>query len=80
MPHDEILSHLVALFSPVRRRLQSMTARRFDRDRYDAERVVAAFSGGLQTEWTSGWSPMSYEAPSVPPSLPPQSPYGSPTP
>jgi len=38
-----------AVFSPVRRRLQSMTAQRFDRDRYDAERVVAAFSGRLQT-------------------------------
>lgn len=38
-----------AVFSPVRRRLQSMSARRFDRGRYDAERVMAMFSGRLQT-------------------------------
>jgi uncharacterized membrane protein YhaH (DUF805 family) len=38
-----------AVFTPVRRRLQSTMARRFDRHRYDAERVVEAFSGRLQT-------------------------------
>lgn len=38
-----------AVFTPVRRRLQSVAERRFDRQRYDSERVVAAFSGRLQT-------------------------------
>ncbi len=38
-----------AVFSPLRRRVQSWVDRRFNRERYDAERVVAAFSGKLQT-------------------------------
>ena len=38
-----------ALFSPLRRRLRVAVDRRFDRERYDADRVVAAFSGWLQT-------------------------------
>lgn len=39
----------LAVFNPLRRRVQSVVARRFDRERYDAERVVAAFSGRLQS-------------------------------
>jgi hypothetical protein len=38
-----------AVFAPLRRRVQTFVDRRFDRERYDAERVVAAFSGRLQT-------------------------------
>jgi len=38
-----------AVFNPLRRRVRSVVARRFDRQRYDAERVLTAFSGRLQT-------------------------------
>jgi hypothetical protein len=37
-----------ALFSPVRRRVQHMVDRRFNRARYDAERTVNEFAGRLQ--------------------------------
>ena len=37
------------VFAPLRKRVQSVVARRFDRARYDAEQVVAAFSGRLQS-------------------------------
>jgi len=37
-----------ALFSPVRRRVQHAVDRRFNRARYDAERMVAEFAGRLQ--------------------------------
>ena len=37
-----------ALFNPVRRRVQHGVDRRFNRARYDAERMVAAFAGRLQ--------------------------------
>jgi hypothetical protein len=44
------ISTLVAatLFQPVRRRVQRTVDRRFDRDRYDGERVVAAFGERLR--------------------------------
>ena len=37
-----------ALFNPVRRRVQRLVNRRFNRARYDADRTVAAFAGRLQ--------------------------------
>ena len=39
-----------ALFQPVRSRVQRFVERRFDRSRYDAERVVAALSSRLRQE------------------------------
>ena len=39
-----------ALFSPLRRRVQSLVDRRFDRARYDAERVVTRFSVQLRDQ------------------------------
>ncbi len=38
----------VALFNPVRRRVQRMVARRFNRARYDADRTVAVFAARLK--------------------------------
>jgi hypothetical protein len=37
-----------ALFNPLRRRVQRAVARRFNRARYDADRMVAAFAGHLK--------------------------------
>ncbi|HEV2252021.1 MAG TPA: hypothetical protein VGS06_02385 [Streptosporangiaceae bacterium] len=39
-----------ALFNPLRRRVQALVDRRFDRARYDAERVIAQFSVRLREQ------------------------------
>ena len=45
---------VATLFTPVRRRVQRIVDRRFDRARYDAERTTAAFSERLRNETDLG--------------------------
>lgn len=41
---------VAALFSPLRRRIQTSVDRRFNRSRYNAERVIEEFAGGLRDQ------------------------------
>jgi hypothetical protein len=51
---------VAALFNPLRRRVQSRVDRRFNRSRYDAERVMDGFAGSLRDRFdpdglVNGW-------------------------
>jgi hypothetical protein len=60
LPSDDPLvvavSTLVAaaLFNPVRRRVQGVIDRRFNRSRYDAQRVIGRFTASLQEQVDPG--------------------------
>jgi hypothetical protein len=43
-----------ALFQPLRRRVQSAVDRRFDRERYESDRIAAAFAERLRDQVDAG--------------------------
>ena len=61
-----------ALFNPLRRRVQKIVDRRFNRARYDADRIVAAFAARLQERgrpgtWCGPTWPVRCSGPGEPP-------------
>jgi hypothetical protein len=45
---------VAALFNPLRRRIQGLVDRRFNRSRYDAQQVADRFARGLQEDVSQG--------------------------